>query len=302
MSLRRYMVTAALVAAGSSYSDTLFLKDGTALDGEVSQPHPNCYVLTVGATRVTFAAEGVDRVEKNDKKGHYDFAAMNPLAVKHQREMQRLTGLTEEQREAIQAMFVPLGSDDPVVRSDAIQALIKKGADIPITKFVQMSAAASSPATATGLLEVLVALDPKAARVTLMERATDMEPEIRGRTIELLGTLRDSGSLKIIAAGLKDHDVSVQIAAARGLGNAGDKRATSVLVEQLDSPHPEVRNASIAALQRIWADTSEMKGASSVEAWKQHWTDHARHVPEAVQGENLAPLVEAPEGGAVIRG
>lgn len=298
----RQIAMIAFVLVASANADTLYLKDGTTLDGSVHKPNDNSYVLTVGKSSVTFPSEEVVKFEKNDKVGDYDYNRINPLAVKHAEDMKELTGLTEEQKEEVQNMLTPLGSDDPVVRAEAMQALIEKNKQFSIGKFLSSAASSSTAQIAANVLEVLVKIDPAIAKETLRDRAYDMEPEVRGRALQLMGKSGDTESLTTIAAGLRDHAGEVRIAAAEALGFAGDKRATPALLEQLSNPDKQLQNASMNALKAIWKDDPAAAKAESSDDWTRLWSNQAKQVAEPVALDELTPLVEEPEGGQIIRG
>ena len=59
-----------------------------------------------------------------------------------------------------------------------------------------------------------------------------------------------------------DNSANVRIATAEALAKFGDRRATAVLINGLDSPNYKVRDASEAALKTIWSDNTAVQNAA----------------------------------------
>ena len=92
---------------------------------------------------------------------------------------------------------------------------------------------------------------------------------------------------------MRDPDPGVQIETAKSLALAGSPRATPVLIAGLDSPNGKVRNASKAALNRIWGESESRQDA---EQWQAFWATKAAGVPDPIAAAGLKPLyVPEPE-------
>ena len=78
-----------------------------------------------------------------------------------------------------------------------------------------------------------------------------------------LGRIADPSSLQALSGMLgarPDPDSDVRWAAVVALGRLHDRRATSVLVQALSDPSPQVQNSAERALQRLGVKTQEQAG------------------------------------------
>jgi hypothetical protein len=64
-----------------------------------------------------------------------------------------------------------------------------------------------------------------------------------------------------------------------------------VLLNGLDSADQQLHNASLSALQQIWASDAESANLTTSEQWTQFWAGKKDGVTNAVNPEALMPLV-----------
>jgi hypothetical protein len=289
--MRLLLSGAAVLIAAGAQSDTLFFKDGSTLDGKVSQPNPNVYLLDVEGGRLYFQANEVSRWEENDKMGKYNVFTLNPRQIAHEERRQEETGLTAEQIEEMYAIMEPLASGDPNEVEAAKQALLAKNEDVDLFNFLTAAIRDMTYKRLPAVLEVMTDMDPERAKPILEERATDTFAENRSKAITLLAKTGGEDNLDTMARGMLDLDPTVQTTAAEALAAVGDKRATPALLQGLRSADMRVKNASAQALKQLWSDDGSAASAQSVTEWERIWSNRQSGVRDPVQIAQLEPLV-----------
>lgn len=114
------------------------------------------------------------------------------------------------------------------------------------------------------VLRTLAAL--KTAQGDAMLRAGMQDPDVEVRVVccEAWGARGGAEALSLLADVVsQDESVDVRLAAARGLGDLGDRGAVPALGTLLEDPNPAVQRRAVASLERV---TGERLG-NDVNAW-----------------------------------
>jgi len=286
--------TIALVAAslvcGAAWADTIYFADGSRLDGKVTQPNENCVALEAGGGRMVFRASLVAKIEQNDKTGSYNIHRVNPMAVKHNTEMENRFGVTSEQREMLIGMVDQLRANESEDRAAAKRQLIALQKDMDVFKFLEAGMDSFSDRVVPRVMETMAEIDTARAKEAIRSRATDAAAANRGKAIELLGKLKDAESLETVARGIVDEDEQVRISAANGLAEAGDRRATPVLLEALKSNDERVRNSAENALSKLWSTEGAAIEFDNPAQWETLWRTRSKQIANPIDPKGLKPL------------
>ena len=292
------------VSALTAGADTLFLKDGTSVNGEVSYPNENAVAVSVGGRgRMVFPAADVDRVEKNTKTGSSAAAAITAKARAHDEELTKATGLTKEQRAKVRQLMKPLGSPDPMVRANARKEIVAFAQKVDLFDYLAGFARRALPHNLRGILEALFDLDAKRAGTACCALAEHPLPIHRAEALLFLAQAPGTKHQDLILRGLVDSDARVQIAAIHATARCGLRSATPVLIGFLDANDARVRNASSAALSRLWSTAETVLQFETSPEWRAHWKAHGGGKIAPVSASSLKPLAEPlPEGAAADYG
>jgi len=290
----------ALLCPSPVCADTVHLRHGGSLDGTVEHLNQYTIAIHVGGGRVVCQASEVARIEENDKTGDYRVATINPLAKQRSEMIKEQTGLTRQERDQVRKLMAPLAAKDPAAKAAARDALVKKGREMEIFPFLQNSLAFLPEDQSPYVMEALVALDRERAAPVVAQFAENGLPGNRTKALEIMSKApaadeaRQGEVLALVARGLHDDAPAVRLAAARGLGELRNKRATPVLIEGLDSTDRKVRNACQAALTKLWG--GEPLPAEK-EAWQGRWVKQRRSVADPLDPGSLEPLYNKAEEG-----
>jgi hypothetical protein len=264
------------------------------MDGVVTRPNENTVVLEMEGGSLTFQASEVDRIEANAKRGTFQ----NPMARKHEDELNRRTGLTAAQREELRALMEPLKSEDETEVNRAKKAILKKAETLDLFRFFQSSLTVSG-LYAPDVLELMEKCYPDRALPVLREYAQNIEPVTRAKALELLAAHKDKDDLELVARGAVDPDPEVQVAALKALNELAGRRATPVYLLGLGSSNARVRATALAVLSAQWKDVPGAPLNAAPAAWPTFWDSQAASVADALDPKALRPLT-ATETGKVI--
>jgi HEAT repeat protein len=297
-------VAAALLCAAlavGAAADTVFLKDGTQLDGKVSRPNDNSVALEVGKARLVFEAHEVLRIEKNDRTGEDQLDPLQLAARRRQARLEDRTGLTAEERERVRDLMKPLLSDKPTDRAEARARLAELGKEIDVFQYLSASLPYLSSDFVPEVMQTLVEIDPKRAGDVVKTRMSDAEPVNRAQAVRLLGASGDPAAAQDIARGLADDDPGVRAAAATGLADLGAREATPALLKGLSSPYREVQRSCRDALNQLWADAKgAAPGLQTKAQWQALWNSRRSEVDNPIDTAGLQPLYTPPADGVEI--
>jgi hypothetical protein len=277
-----------VIVCTSSFGDTITFKNGTKLEGIVSQPDPNTVSLDIGGQSITFPATDVTAIEKNDKTGD-----MKQLAIangkKHEDAQFERTGLTREQRDRARDGIEPLWSEEESVRNEGRRKLVELNKEMPLAKFISCSLPFSKGYVVPELLTVLTEIDPASAKPQLEAYSTSADPRNRAKSLELMGALKDQAAFDTVARGMIDLEPDVSVSSAYALAAYGEKRATPALLHGLKSNDARVRNVSAEALKTLWKDAGVVP--DKPEDWDKLWAENASKVAKPVDVSNMTPLI-----------
>lgn len=124
---------------------------------------------------------------------------------------------------SIPALLKALTDPEPIVRSNAAEALARIG----------------GPEAVTVLRQIL---------------QTEIDPSVRAITASALGQMPDSAVVPILIMALHDSAPMVRIRAAIALGETGKLSGRLALEKVLGDPNPQVRASAQAALKRLKAE------------------------------------------------
>lgn len=150
---------------------------------------------------------------------------------------------------ALPVMTDWLAAAEPAIRRVALLAFGRLG-DLSAVPLVAARLADPASVIRLSAVRALGWLGPPAA-AEVVQRLTDLEPEVRAAAAAALGRIGDPGVVTSLAGGLKDPAMVMRRATAIALGQLGDERATEPLLERLGDGDLLVRQAAIEALGAI---------------------------------------------------
>jgi sRNA-binding regulator protein Hfq len=301
MTTREVFAVSAVCAMGLlAHADTLYVKNGPALDGKVVRLNDHAVALESGNGRMVFQNHEIERIEKNEKKGTLDYSAANPIALEHERQLEKRTGLTAKQREEIIALVDQLAKEDSEERKLVVKRLVTLQQKIDVFRFLNESRGGFGARLLPGVLEVMTQIDKSATKPIVLECATDKVAGIRAAAITLMGKVQGYGSVEMIARGLVDEDVDVRVAAAAALADVRDKRATPALIAGMSDNNQRVVNVCKASLSRLWSTENAVVQYETAAEWAAFWQERAPGVSKPIQTAALQPLSVTEPGSYVI--
>jgi hypothetical protein len=282
-----------LLAAQVS-ADTLYLKDGSTIEGTVTRNDAETVVIEIGNGQTTLSAADVARIERNDKKGQ-TMTLTILRAKQHQDGLDQRTGLTAEQRDAVRAAVEPLWSPDEAERAKARKKLLAMSKEMAVFKYLESYLPYTKGLVTPEIMRTLVDMDPAKAKDTVLTFTQNSDPANRAKALELIASYKSGEDLETLARGLVDVDNTVRIAAAHAVAALSAKSATPALLEALKSADPKVQNASRDALRQLWSTSSATVNLSTPEEWNAFWKSKAREVKDPISPSALTPLISAEE-------
>ena len=279
-----------LLAGVSASADTVYLKDGSSLDGTLKYSDADKVVIEVGKGQMSLSTADVLRIEKNDKTGNTNSVSIL-RAKQHADALDQRTGLTAQQRDDVLAAMDPLWSPDEAQRTVARKKLLAMGKDMAVFKYLESYLPYAKDLVAPEIMKTLVEMDPAKAKDTVLSFTQNSSPVNRSKALELAASYKNDADLDTIARGLVDVDNTVRIAAAHAVAIAGGKRATPALIEELKSVDPRVRNASRETLKYLWSAGGVNVDLSTPEEWDAFWNGKAHEIKDPISVSTLTPLV-----------
>lgn len=266
-------VFAAALMGATAGADTVYLKNGVEFDGVVTPVTENAelFRVTAGDRTLTYRAEEIDRVEKNEKTGKLSEADILARWEAQNKQLTEETGLNADQRNLLLGLMYELKTDNVARRMSIREQLTGLQKEFDAYKFLAAQLPGVSILIAPNLLECLAYMDASRASELVQSALQNNYFGTRAIAIELLGRLGHSDSTALVARGLVDHKQEVQIAAIFVLAGFGAREATPALITLLASPDERVANASREALQALWANQLVEPKPSSVDEWKGFW-------------------------------
>lgn len=285
-------LAAAALAAAPVFGDTLHLTNGISLNGEVSKNADGTYTLTVDGNQSIYRADEIVTHEKNELNGQEYKQESRDAAEKAERELDDTTGISADERGAVDKLIQALNTSDRGEQRKSIADLVAYGQKHNILKYLLSTLPSLTPETYPAALEAFCSLAPKGtAQMALAEAATHLAVEVRAQALRLMGGTGQPESADYLVRGLVDPAQEVRLAAAAALGVLGSKRATPALIASLENNTQLVQGAVHQSLTKIWSDTT-VPEKSDPAAWEQLWSAEKAGVGSPLTLDAIEPLVD----------
>lgn len=284
-----------VLCGGPAGADTITMKNGTQIEGQVQEKPGGRMVVIVNGRSLELRPEEVALVEKNEKTGRLDQAALEARRAERERKHLEETGLTLEQRAEVMELMRNLQSTDPKMKERSREALLAKGKELDLFQFFELYVRSLSPRFIPGVLEVLCTFNAPRAIPLLRDHCLHVDENTRIMAITLLSREQDYNSVELIARGLLDHEPDVRIAASNAIAALGARETTPILLDNLKSADARVRYVSRHALARIWSEPDTAVDFEGHEEWAAYWNKEAAHVSNPITASGLTPLVKPGE-------
>jgi len=285
-------LVAAALAAAPVFGDTLHLSSGISLNGVVSKNADGTFTLTVDGRKSLYRADEVVTHEKNELTGLEYKERSREIAEQAEKELNDSSGLTAEQRGAVDKLIRAMNASDATAKRKAIADLVTYGQKTNILKYLLATLPSLTPQTYPSALEAFCTLAPKGtAQIALAEAATHLAVDVRAKALRLMGATGQPEAADYLARGLVDPDTEVRLAAAAALGVLGSKRATPALIASLVNNPQVVQGVVHQSLTQIWSD-STVPEKSDPAAWEQFWSGNKSGIGSPLSLESLEPLVD----------
>ena len=277
-----------------SAADTLYLKNGTRIDGTVSSDSNGIVMVQAGNRTVAYRSHELARIEKNNKTGKLDLDAIRARAKARETELIQKTGLNAQQHRRIHELLKLAQSSERSIAGPAKDELISMGAKMDLFRYLTHYLPEYSPRLVPPVLEVLFAINPYRTRPLLYAYTTDADDLCRATALKNLASFGDKSELPLVAKGLIDYKIPVRIAASYGAGYLKAKECTPLLIDNMKQDDPHLYNVASDALSYIWSTQDNPIHFEELAGWESFWAEQTFTVPSVFSAKNLVPLV--PEG------
>jgi hypothetical protein len=275
------------VACLGASADTIYLHNGVAVDGIVRDRGDGIFEVKADERTVIYRAEEIASIEKNEKTGALDLEAVKQEVAAKKAELEALTGLTEQQRDRVDALITELRGAETAERANIRDTLVQLHADWGIQKYLAYLLDYSySPS----LLEATVWVSPGEAIPFLTMGVEHGSYEVRAMAIDLLGRIGHRQSAGLIARGLVDHAFEVRLASIYALATINARQATPALISMMTQPDVKLSNAAKDALKGLWQAELGGSAPDSVTGWTEFW--ERNKVGDAIEYESLVPMIQ----------
>ncbi len=285
-------LAAAALAAAPVFGDTLHLANGISLTGEVSKNADGTFTLTVEGNSSIYRADEIVTHEKNALNGQEYKQESRDAAEKADRELDESTGISADERNAVDKLIQAVNTSDRGEQRKGIAAIVAYGQKHNILKYLLSTLPSLTPDTYPAALEAFCTLAPKGtAQMALAEAATHLAVEVRAQALRLMGGAGQPEAADYLVRGLVDPAQEVRLAAAAALGVLGSKRATPALIASLENNPQVVQGAVHQSLKQIWSDI-DVPEKSDPAAWEQLWSAQKAGVGSPLSLDTQEPLVD----------
>ncbi|MFP4501251.1 MAG: HEAT repeat domain-containing protein [Candidatus Hydrogenedentota bacterium] len=283
----------ALLPAANAAGDTVYLKNGVQIDGQVTELDGGVVRVRAGGRTVIYRPHEVARVEENNRTGVLDREAAIARWQARDEELTRITGLNADQRRRVKNALYRLQREG--ARRQARQELMGMQEEMDVFRYLAWRLPGLSDRLSPWVLETMAFMDAKRTLPHLREALEHVYYGTRAMAIDLLAQMRDRQSTGKIARGLVDHAPEVQHTAAAAMGRFGIRAATPALIELLGSPDPRVKLASRQALAKLWEEEVQGEDYDDWQQWIALWKEYGGNVEGAFQLTALDPLIRPEE-------
>lgn len=205
------------------------------------------------------------------------------------------TGATQAQRQQFRELLSNMEQADRQALTKIRSQLISLNREADVWQYISSRVMSQPEKTLKELLSIMGEIKPEETRDYAKGMATEKDPALRVHAIEYLAAAQDKPDIKtigLIARGMIDNSTNVRIATAEALAKFGDRRATAVLINGLDSPNYKVRDASEAALKTIWPDNTAVQNAANLGTLKDALSAQAGLIIDTIKPQSLTTLFD----------
>ena len=280
-----------VVLATAVAADTVYLNTGVRIDALVTERPDGFYTVKAGSNTLIMRPGEIKRIEKNGKTGAFDKEAALARWAVRDAELTQLTGLTADQRRKVKALMFKLQDSSEAERMAARDTLVVMQQEMDVFPYLAWQFPQLSHRLSPWVLEAMFYVDVTRGLKYLREGAAHSYAGTRAKAIELMGRFGDRESAPLIARGLLDHDMDVQIQAAYALVRIGAKEATPALIETLKHPDLRVSNLSRGALTALWSAAIGDEEPRTVSDFTAIWEANKDGVGSPLQFAKLEPLI-----------
>jgi sRNA-binding regulator protein Hfq len=272
-------------------ADTIYLNNGVRFDGVVTQLPDGNYRVNVGERVLIYRAEEIDRIEQNDRTGHFNWSDARERWAKQDAELQELTGLNAEQRKRVRELLYDLQITEDSRRMVARDELLAMQTQIDIFPYLQFRLDEVSHRLSPWVLEAMYYISPQRALPHLRRNTEHVFYGTRQKAIELLGRMEHTESAPLIARGLVDHNFDVRAEAALSLARLSARYATPALIETMIHPDMRVSQAAHQALQTLWHASLGESTPQTVNEWNDVWEQHSSTYDNPLELSTLTSFI-----------
>lgn len=172
-------VLAAVALTTRAAADSIYLKSGVRIDGEIVKELDGVITLRVGDREVAYRSDSVVRQEKNDRTGVADREELAKRLARREAELREKTGLTREQRDRVKELMWDLQSPVEKTSRAAEDELVALGEEWDLVRYFNYHLPSLSPRFVSGVLRVLARLDGKRALPIIRRHVEDPDPASR---------------------------------------------------------------------------------------------------------------------------
>ena len=153
----------------------------------------------------------------------------------------------------VEALFALAGDADGRVAGEAVEALSKLNAHVPVARFAPLTRVDAEGPRAMAI-RYLFRFNSDEASAIAAEMLEASSPAIRQEATYALSRRAYAPARERLELLASDTNTNVRVYAAAALGRIADARSLPVLVRGAGDPHPWVRTNSLVALSRIAAN------------------------------------------------
>ena len=281
----------ALLLALPATADTITLKNGVEVHGNLREIQPGVFQLETAGRVVVYRADEVARIEENDRTGGFDIEAAKERARQRDAELTEQTGLTKAQRDHVREMLHEYRGADAARRTQLLEQFKEMQQEVDVFRYIVFYKQALSNNIVPPALDALYTLDPLRSRTVLAEYAQDSYYGNRAKALQLLGHVGDTQYVPLVMRGLADHELEVQAQAAVALARLGVREATPAILEVMQRGDVHTRHAAAQALAALWRDVAGEAVPDTPNAWAAFVSEHQQEISGPVRLAALEPLV-----------
>ncbi len=294
--MKRFLILATMALATAVQADTLHLDAGITVDGIVKVRPDGIFEVEAGGRKVLYRPEEVLQHEKNDRTGHLNMDEVKAQVAEELARLERETGLNAEQRARVDELVIRLESGSATSQLDARERLVAMNQEVSIVRYIKsMFDQLITPA----LLEAIAHVAPSDCIEQLERGVKHSNYLCRAKAIDLFAQKGYAPAAPLVARGLADHKLEVNLSAAYALAKMNERAATPALIELLSQPDLKLSNASQQALETLWK--SEIPADAPAPKTVSEWNAliSGKSISGAFTLSSLQPLI-APDEEFII--